>query len=1308
MEGHWLRNPRNGIAVVFVHGVLSSGESCWRNANGTYWPELLISESDIQSVGIYVFTYQTGIFSGTYSLGDVVSALQEHLRLDKVLDVNQIVFVCHSMGGIVVRKYLVSRTLDLIDREIAVGLFLIASPSLGSKYANFFAILARIMKHTQLDVLRFTQSNTWLNDLDTEFLNLKESDRLRILGREIVEDKFIVFPRLFTTQVVPPFSGARFFAEPNKVPGSDHFSIAKPENARCIQHRMLVDFIEACLPQTISHRRETSYDTQPLGHHFVCYSTVDGKASAFWLARELERAPNNLRCWLAERDLGEVEDILGAVDDTLRRCASLIFVLTTSSARADDRCIAEWKRAISYNKPITIIRCQGAPPSPLALDTRKSFDISDDPSATLSLLANRLSNMPLPSGQLETLREQLAANERALEYAPANSKARLQFESDAIEKQIAAIANALQDEDALRNRVMTAVERERRTAAEIEARPTASVRFVNAPPLAVPSYFENRVEETGLVIDFLRDPAASILVVHGRGGVGKTALVCRVLRELERDQLPDNAGGFRVAAVIYINCTRAGVDLFEEVLAGIRVTLSPEIQEDLRPILESPQSNVATILRSLLSRLPSNSTVVLLDNFEDILSPEKGRISNAEIYDLLSSLMEVSEHPLKMVITTREVPQYFWEASPSRLKTISMAEGLRSPYAERVLRRLDADGSAGLKDASDAKLKDAVAACRGFPRALEALYSRMKGDPTADLDELVSDLLLAHHAESKITWVLVGEAFSRLLPIDQRVMQAVATFGRPVSDTGVQYILADWAPYIDGHAVLQRLVALHFIRREGRSYYVHPIDRQYALDFLTRDERIHLHSLAANYYQEIERPRRDWVSLQDAKFHLEQFRLRLDAQDYDSAASILEELATFLDKRGAFELKLSLGESLMKGRTEKRIEALALEHVASAQWRIGRLRLAVSAQEQLVKLLSSHPSEGDLLREEGNLLIYRARLGATNELLVEFRAYLARFEASRPGNKEDISTLLNHVADCYENLGYLNEALHCQQRSTDLASKSSDPDHREAQLHNLGTTYHERGEVTRAEELYNEALALNKESKNPLWKANHLGALSSCSNCRGHFTQAIVQIDTALQIRQEIGDLEGNASDTAAKAAIFLTKGDIQLAKRAALAAYELAVDLRLPLRRYRRVCADALLSEGKVEEAAAFIAEPDDENSEGKWDFENSVGAIRLRQGLEDDARYAFDRARTQCELWLSRSTENLAATAGNALAYAGLAIIGIGDAERHAKQAYRRALEFEVGAGLIAEWRRRLEQIRTGEGSIIVDKILSESFPA
>ena len=244
MKGDWVkRGSPTAPVVVFVHGVLSSGESCWRHSTGAFWPSILAEDPEMMDLGVYVFTYRTGFFSGSYRLGDAVDALKEHLLLDGITGATGIVFVCHSMGGIVVRRYLVSRATNLIERHAQIAIFLLASPSLGSDYADWLKPLARGLGHSQGDALRFARFNTWLADLDRDFLNLKEQGRLSIVGKELIEDRFIALRWFWRKQVVEPFSGARYFGEPYKVPDSDHFSIAKIESEHAIQHRQLKYFI---------------------------------------------------------------------------------------------------------------------------------------------------------------------------------------------------------------------------------------------------------------------------------------------------------------------------------------------------------------------------------------------------------------------------------------------------------------------------------------------------------------------------------------------------------------------------------------------------------------------------------------------------------------------------------------------------------------------------------------------------------------------------------------------------------------------------------------------------------------------------------------------------------------------------------------------------------------------------------------------------------------------------------------------------------------------------------------------------------
>jgi hypothetical protein len=88
----------------------------------------------------------------------------------------------------------------------------------------------------------------------------------------------------------------------------------------------------------------------------------------------------------------------------------------------------------------------------------------------------------------------------------------------------------------------------------------------------------------------------------------------------------------------------------------------------------------------------------------------------------------------------------------------------------------------------------------------------------------------------KVVAVLVGEAFSRLDLTAQRVMQALATYRYPVPAAAVDYLLQPYVPGLNSAPVLSRLVNMQFVRRDAGRYYLHQIDRDYALGRIAEGE----------------------------------------------------------------------------------------------------------------------------------------------------------------------------------------------------------------------------------------------------------------------------------------------------------------------------------------------------------------------------------------------------------------------------------------------------------------------------------------
>jgi hypothetical protein len=105
----------------------------------------------------------------------------------------------------------------------------------------------------------------------------------------------------------------------------------------------------------------------------------------------------------------------------------------------------------------------------------------------------------------------------------------------------------------------------------------------------------------------------------------------------------------------------------------------------------------------------------------------------------------------------------------------------------------------------------------------------LAADRNTTLPELLAETA---RLPENVVEVLVGEAFNRLDALAQQVMQALAIYPVPVPPVAVDYLLQRYRPDIDAAPVLGQLVNMQFVRREAGRYYLHPVDRDYALSRL--------------------------------------------------------------------------------------------------------------------------------------------------------------------------------------------------------------------------------------------------------------------------------------------------------------------------------------------------------------------------------------------------------------------------------------------------------------------------------------------
>lgn len=140
----WLRDKRSDTVVIFVHGIASDNVGAWLTAappKCTYWPDLLASDTSYFSdVDIFVAGYYSQADSGSLEITDVAGQLftaiasrGDDQQLAPLYRKN-IIFLSHSLGGIVVREMLQQKRAYFAQHKIAVAL--LGSPTKGSDYAK--------------------------------------------------------------------------------------------------------------------------------------------------------------------------------------------------------------------------------------------------------------------------------------------------------------------------------------------------------------------------------------------------------------------------------------------------------------------------------------------------------------------------------------------------------------------------------------------------------------------------------------------------------------------------------------------------------------------------------------------------------------------------------------------------------------------------------------------------------------------------------------------------------------------------------------------------------------------------------------------------------------------------------------------------------------------------------------------------------------------------------------------------------------------------------------------------------------------
>jgi tetratricopeptide (TPR) repeat protein len=1058
-----------------------------------------------------------------------------------------------------------------------------------------------------------------------------------------------------------------------------------------------------------------------VSYHFFSYSSFDGWDIAVKLCDELEAGPPAITTWLDQREIRPGQDWDTQVVEALRTCKSLVFIMTLDSVEDESECKNEWTRALKYKKPIIPLRFHRDVEMPFRLGSRNYIDFAGNFNSALARLRKHLQWLSSQEGELQTLKYRLQDALRDLRRAIPEERTRIQDEIEALRQQIVDEEDALQNPQEAKARVeesiQSGIQRERQPEESVTG--TTRTKFINPPPIIAPSYFQDRHVETKLIGDFLKDDALRLMTVVGRAGIGKSAMVCRLLKSLEGGRLPDDGGELSVDGIVYLSERGSRGVSVPLVYADLCRLLPDDVAEQLDRIYKDPRESIEAKMHALLDAFPEGRYVLLLDNFEDKIDPETRKIEDTELKGALHALLEHPHHAIKVIVTTRFAPEprELAVVRPERQKPLNMDEGLPSKDAKNMLREMDADGTVGLKTAPEELLEESRERTRGFPRALEALYAILAADRDTTLRELLDDTkdLLPENVVEE----LVGEAFSSLDQVAQIVMQALAIYGFPVTPAAVNYLLL---PYriggVDSAPVLGRLVNMQFVRREaGQRYYLHPVDRAYALSRVPEDEesdrygmeappftQIALLRRAANYLAQTRTPRESWKTIEDLAPQLQEFELRYAGEDYDTAANVLLEIGPdYLLLWGHYRLMTDMQERLLDKLSDPYLQLDSLNSLSSAYTSMGRYQKTIASAEQALAIAREVE---DRTRESQAL----SNLGDAYNNLGRYQEAIAHFEQALDIDREiDNQTYVGidfgSLGNSYSSLGRYQEAIAYTEQALEIAREIGDMASEGSWLGNLGNSYNSLGRDREALEYTEQALEIARETGNrssETWLLYNIGAIHLD---RGQLARAKEPLEHSLDIAREIVDRRMEAHSLNTLGNLFEKQAEWNEAQQHLKQAIQIAdeIEEQQAQRRARMSLAHGYLYAGDLRSARTAIDEARRYESQGyNYNLLALAGVIALRTGDSAAAQAAFQEAVAQAEAQLSYSEQVYGALDSKGLALCGLALATEDKGFiPPALDAYRKAREITTDAGIVADVLRLFDALQEADAAGVLTEV-------
>jgi pimeloyl-ACP methyl ester carboxylesterase len=221
------RNPARSETVIFVHGVLGNSRETWFNQqSGAWWPKLLATDKAFDKANIATLDLPTSMWNRGPAIDELADMVRQALEADESIRGQKLVFVAHSMGGVVVRAFL-SKYRNYASKTRM--LYFLGVPTTGASIASIAQLVSKNSQFRSLEPMSnasflATLQRTWLAAPELRSLPTFCAYELRpTMGLMVVEQQSATN---LCNEQLDPLDG-------------DHSGIVKPSDVESRPHQAL-------------------------------------------------------------------------------------------------------------------------------------------------------------------------------------------------------------------------------------------------------------------------------------------------------------------------------------------------------------------------------------------------------------------------------------------------------------------------------------------------------------------------------------------------------------------------------------------------------------------------------------------------------------------------------------------------------------------------------------------------------------------------------------------------------------------------------------------------------------------------------------------------------------------------------------------------------------------------------------------------------------------------------------------------------------------------------------------------------------